>query len=327
MKNHLVVALAYDQLCTFEFGCTVELFALQRPELGVDWYRFAVCAAERGKIRAAGGISVEAPYDLSLLDDADTIVIPGWRDADEVPPPELLARLRAAYVRGARLCSICSGVFVLAAAGILDGKSVTTHWRYADKLAKRFPALQVHSNALYVDEEQIITSAGSAAGLDMLLHLVRKDHGARIANLVTQRLVVPPHREGGQAQFVPRPLPVDEHARLAKLMDWVRANPTLPHTLQTMAQKAAMSTRTLQRQFKETTGMAPGAWLIRERVAIAKELLESPHTPLLRVAELAGFGSEESLRHHFRRIVAVSPGHYRRQFADMAQEVAARSPL
>ncbi|MFZ6770847.1 transcriptional regulator FtrA [Undibacterium sp. Di26W] len=317
MKKHLVVALAYDQLCTFEFGCTVELFALNRPELDVDWYDFAVCAMEAGKLRAAGGIRVEVPHDLNMLDQADTVIIPGWRDADEMPPPAILEKIRAAHARGARICSICSGVFILAAAGILDGKTVTTHWRYADKLLKRYPAIHVEANALYVDQGQILTSAGSAAGLDMLLHLVRKDYGARVANLVAQRLVVPPHREGGQAQFVPRPMPSDEHARLAKLMDWIRSHPTLPHNLTSMAEKAAMSTRTLQRQFKESTGMAPGEWLIRERVAIAKELLESPHTSLTQVAELAGFGSEESLRRHFRRIVANSPGNYRKQFADV----------
>ncbi|HEY2022692.1 DJ-1/PfpI family protein, partial [Paraburkholderia sp.] len=152
MQNHLVVALAYDRLCTFEFGCVTELFALERPELGVPWYRFAVCAAERGPIRAAGGITIAAPHTPTLLARADTIVIPGWRDADEAPPAALLKKIGSAYERGARLCSICSGVFVLAAAGVLDGKTVTTHWRYADKLQQRYPQLRVQPDALYVDE-------------------------------------------------------------------------------------------------------------------------------------------------------------------------------
>jgi AraC family transcriptional activator FtrA len=314
MKNHLVVAIAYDQLCTFEFGCVVELFDLERPELGVDWYRFKVCAAEPGKLRAAGGITVEAPHGLKLLDQADTIIIPGWRNADEPPPEALLKKLRAAYRRGARLCSICSGVFVLAAAGLLDGRAVTTHWRYADRLARRYPQLEVRPDALYIDQGQIITSAGSAAGLDMMLHMVRADFGAKVANQVAQRLVIPPHREGGQAQFVPRPMGMDESGRLAKLMDLVRAQPAAPHTLKSLAEHAAMSPRTLQRQFQEATGLGPYEWLIRERVAIAKELLEAPATPLSRVAELAGFGSDESLRRHFRRIVKTSPGAYRQQF-------------
>jgi AraC family transcriptional activator FtrA len=312
-KKHLVVALAYDGLCTFEFGCTVELFALERPELGVDWYDFQVCAVERGPIRAAGGITVQARYAPGLLKKADTIVIPGWRGADVPPPPALVAALRAAHARGARLCSICSGVFVLAAAGVLDGLRATTHWRYADKLAERHPAIDVEADALYIDNGQVITSAGSAAGLDMLLHLVRRDYGARVGNMVAQRLVVPPHREGGQAQFLPRPMPADEAGRLAKLMDWLRRHPREPHSVATMAARAAMSPRTLQRQFRDATGMGPLEWLTRERVAIAKDLLESP-LPIAQVAERAGFGSEETLRHHFRRLVATTPGAYRKAF-------------
>jgi AraC family transcriptional activator FtrA len=316
MKKHLVVALAYDRLCTFEFGCAVELFALERPELGVDWYRFAVCAVEPGPIRAEGGIGIVAPYDLSLLDAADTIVIPGWRDADEAPPPALLERLRQAHARGARLCSICSGVFILAAAGLLDGQRATTHWRYTDKLARRYPAIEVQADDLYVDSGQVITSAGSAAGLDMLLHLVRRDHGAHVGNMVAQRLVVPPHREGGQAQYLPRPMAHDDKGRLTKLMEWVRKHPARRHSVASMASRAAMSARTLQRQFQESTGFGPVEWVTRERVAIAKDLLETSGLPLALVAEQAGFGSEETLRHHFRRLAQTTPGAYRRQFAE-----------
>jgi AraC family transcriptional regulator, transcriptional activator FtrA len=313
-SKHLVVALAYDRLCTFEFGCTVELFALERPELQVDWYEFAVCAIEPGPIRAAGGILVAAPYDPNLLARADTIVIPGWRGADEPVPPALLGQLRAAHARGARLCSICSGVFVLAAAGLLDGLPATTHWRYTGQLARRFPAIEVRPDDLYVDTGQVITSAGSAAGIDMLLHLVRRDYGAHVGNLVAQRLVVPPHREGGQAQFLPRPMAHDDKGRLARLIDWVRANLALPHSVASLAERAAMSPRTLQRQFHDATGFGPVEWLIRERVAIVKDLLETADIPLAQVAERAGFGSEESLRHHFRRLAATTPGAYRRQF-------------
>jgi AraC family transcriptional activator FtrA len=318
MKKHLVVALAYDRLCTFEFGCAVELFALERPELGVEWYDFAVCAAEPGPIRALGGVTVQAPYAPELLERADTIVIPGWRDADETPPAALLALIRAAHARGARLCSICSGVFVLAAAGVLDGRRATTHWRYADKLARRYPRIDVLADDLYVDAGQVITSAGSAAGLDMLLHLVRRDYGARVGNLVAQRLVVAPHREGGQAQFLPRPMAHDEQGRLSKLMDWLRAHPAQPHTVASMAARAAMSPRTLQRRFADATGLGPVEWLIRERVAVVKDLLETADLPLALVAERAGFASEESLRHHFRRLAATTPGAYRRQFAGKA---------
>lgn len=318
MENHLVVALAYDRLCTFEFGCTVELFALERPELGVRWYEFSVCAVESGPIRAAGGFTIHAPDSLDLLERAGTIVIPGWRDPDEAPPPALLASLRAAHARGARLCSICSGVFVLAAAGLLDGQRATTHWRYTDRLARRFPAIDVRPNELYVDNGQIITSAGSAAGLDMLLHLVRRDYGARVGNLVAQRLVVPPHREGGQAQYLPRPMAHDEQGRLSALIDWLREHADGAHTIASMADRAAMSPRTLQRRFQQATGCGPAEWLVRERIALVKDLLETTQLPLSQLAERVGFGSEETLRHHFRRIASTTPAAYRRQFARSA---------
>ena len=315
MKKHLVVVLAYDRLCTFEFGCAVELFALERPELGVDWYQFAVCAIEPGPIRAAGGITITAQHDPALLALADTIVIPGWRDADEAPPPALLQQLREAHARGARLCSICSGVFILAAAGLLDGRRATTHWRYTDQLARRFPAIDVQPDDLYVDSGQVITSAGSAAGLDMLLHLVRRDYGARVGNLVAQRLVVPPHREGGQAQYLPRPMAYDEEGRLTRLLDWIRSHPAERHSVASMASRAAMSARTLQRQFQDATGFGPVEWVTRERIGIVKDLLETSELSVAVLAEKAGFGSEESLRHHFRRLALTTPGAYRRQFA------------
>ncbi len=242
-------------------------------------------------------------------------VIPGWRDAGAAPPAALLQHLQAAYARGARLCSICSGVFVLAAAGLLDGRRATTHWRYADQLARRYRAIDVQPDDLYVDTGQVITSAGSAAGLDMLLHLVRRDHGAHVGNLVAQRLVVPAHREGGQAQYLPRPMAHDDKGRLTALMDWVRLHPREPHTVATMASRAAMSARTLQRQFRDATGVGPMEWVTRERIAIVKDLLETSGMSLALVSEHAGFGSEESLRHHFRRLALTTPGQYRKQFS------------
>jgi AraC family transcriptional activator FtrA len=267
---------------------------------------------------------VTVPYTLSLLDRADIIVIPGWRSPDDPPSALLLRKLRAAYARGARLCSICSGVFVLAAAGVLDGKAATTHWRYAERLRQRHPKIEVRANELYVDEDQVITSAGSAAGLDMLLHLVRRDYGARIANLVAQRLVIAPHREGGQAQFLPRPLPRDENNPLAPLMEWMRANPRLPHSLSTLGRRAGMSPRTLQRQFLSATGFSPKQWLTRQRVAFAKEVLETTNVPLWKVAESAGFGGEESFRRHFRLIAGTSPSRYRLRFWQPSQDAAIR---
>jgi AraC family transcriptional regulator, transcriptional activator FtrA len=314
-KKHLVAALAYDGLCTFEFGCTVELFSLDRPELGVQWYEFAVCAAERGALRAMGGITVSVPHSLKLLDRADTIIVPGWRNAKEEPPAELTRRIRTAFDRGARLCSICSGVFVLAAAGVLDGKKATTHWRYAQLLAEQYPRVEVQPNALYVDEGRILTSAGSAAGLDMLIHLVRKDYGAKIANHVARRLVIPPHRQGGQAQFIPRPVSSDERGRLSKLLDWIRAHLAERHTIESLAKRVSMSPRTLHRAFKVTTGESAYSWIVRQRVERARELLEEGQLPLSRVAELVGVGSLESLRLHFRRFLGTTPAAYRLRFA------------
>ena len=316
MQSPLVAILAYDRLCTFEFGCAVELFALERPELEVPWYRYAVCAVEPGPLHAAGGVRIQTRYGLGMLQRADIIVIPGWRSPDERPPEKLLSVLRRAHARGARLCSICSGVFILAHAGLLEGRRAATHWRYASQLAQQFPGITVDSSSLYVDEGQIVTSAGSAAGLDMLLHLVRRDYGTRVANRVAQRLVMSPHREGGQAQFVPRPMPSDTDSPVARLMDWIRENPRADHSSQSLAQRARMSERTLHRKFKESTGLTPNEWVTRERIAIARELLETRRElDVESVADLAGFGSVESLRRHFRLHGLTSPLHYRKQFS------------
>jgi AraC family transcriptional regulator, transcriptional activator FtrA len=313
-RKHLVAAIAYDGLCTFEFGCTVEVFSLERPELGVPWYDFVVCAEARGRLRAAGGVSVSVPHTLRVLERADTIVVPGWRDAGEEPPPALIRALRKAYDRGARVCSICSGVFVLAAAGILDGRRAATHWRYARQLAERYPRIEVLSNALYADEGRVITSAGSAAGLDMLLHIVRKDYGAKIANQVARRLVIPAHRQGGQAQFIERPVSRDERGRVAKLLDFIRAHPAERHTIEALAARAAMSARTLHREFRATTGESAYAWILRQRIERARDLLEQDRIPLPQVAQLAGLSSLESMRHHFRRLVGTTPAAYRQRF-------------
>jgi AraC family transcriptional activator FtrA len=311
---HHVAILAYDRLCTFEFGCAVELFALERPELDVAWYSYAVCGIEPGPLRAAGGLALQAPHGLDALDAADTIVIPGWRDPAEPPPPQLIAALRRAHARGARLCSICSGAFVLAHAGLLDGRKATTHWRYFDRLAAAFPTIAIEADALYVEDGNIVTSAGSAAGLDMLLHLVRSDFGADIANRVAQRLVIPAHRDGSQAQLVARPLPQAGTDPIAQTMDWIRENLRAGHTLASMAAQSRLGVRTFQRRFKDRTGQSPLDWLVRERVALAAQLLETrPSLGIEAVADLAGLGSPESLRRHFRSHGLASPARYRRQ--------------
>jgi AraC family transcriptional activator FtrA len=314
MKRHLVVALAYDQLCTFEFGCVVEIFGLPRPELEINWYQFEVCATSRRSLRATGGLTFKAPNSLALLDSADTIIIPGWGNLTAPPPRNLLNALRYAHSRGARICSICSGVFLLAATGLLDGKSATTHWKFADDLAKRYPSINVLPDALYVDEGHLLTSAGSAAGLDMMLHIVRSDHGTKVANSVARRLVIPPHRDGGQTQFISRPVQRPDERQLSKLMDRVRRRPADEYSLEKMAALSSLTVRTLQRQFRSNTGMTPIEWVVQERISIVKELLEMSKASISSIVEKTGFGSEESLRRHFRRIVGIPPVAYRERF-------------
>lgn len=310
---HHVAILAYDGLCTFEFGCAVELFALERPELGVPWYSHAVCAAEPGPLRATGGLAIHVPHGLDVLDAADTIVIPGWRDMAEPPPPALADALLRAHARGARIATICSGTFVLAHAGLLDGRKATTHWRYLDRLAQDFPLVDVQQGVLYAQDERIVTSAGSAAGLDMLLHLVRSDYGVDVAGRVAQRLVIPAHRDGDQAQLVARPLPSLGENSIAHLMDWVRENLRAEHTVASMAIQARMGTRSFQRHFKDRTGQTPLAWLVRERVTLAAQILETrPSLAIDAIADLAGLGSAESLRRHFRTHGMPSPARFRR---------------
>jgi AraC family transcriptional activator FtrA len=307
----LVAILAYENLSLFEFGCAVGLFAPVRPELQVEWYRSAVCAAESGALKALGGVRIEVAHGLELLDEADIVVIPGWRNPEECPPQLLLDKLRAAHRRGARLASICSGAFVLAWAGLLDGRVATTHWRLTDLLASKFPQIEVHADVLYVDNGQIMTSAGSATGMDMMLHMVRKDYGIRVANLVAQRMVLAPWRDADRSQIVTRAIPVGEPTRLARLMEWVRDNLSQEHSLHSLAERALLSQRTLQRQFLEATGLSPIDWVIRERVAYAKELLETTDRSLQWICEQAGFGSQESFRRHFRALAQSSPAAYR----------------
>lgn len=315
MPNRSVVAVAYDGLCTFEFGIVVEVFGLPRPEVGPDWYRFAVAAAEPGPLRAMGGITLGVDGGLELLDGAGTIVVPGWRDRAETPPAPLLAALRQAHGRGARLVSICSGVFVLAAAGVLDGRRTTTHWRHAPVLATAFPAVTVLPEVLYVDEGDVLTSAGSAAGIDLCLHIVRRDFGPATANTVARRLVVPPHRDGGQAQYVERPVPPERGGgRLSAVLDWLAEAPEPAPGLDAMAARAGMSRRTFLRRFREATGTTPGDWLTAQRVARARDLLETTAADVESVAAACGFASAATFRHHFRARLGVTPTAYRARF-------------
>ena len=311
--NREVATLVYDGLCTFEYGIAVEMFGIARPELD-DWYRFTSCAVDRGSMRAAGGLRVHADTGLEGLARAGTIIVPGWRGADALPPPALLEALRAAHRRGARLLSFCSGVFVLAAAGLLDERAATTHWRYVDTLAARHPRIRLQPDVLYVDEGQVTTSAGSAAAIDLSLHLIRRDYGPRIANQVARRAVVPTHRDGGQAQFIPAPLP-EQGAALGTLLEWMRRRLDQPLPISVLAERARMSERTLLRRFEEATGHSPKQWLVHERLARARELLEGSDLAVEQIADRCGFGSADTLRHHFRRAIKLSPARYRERFA------------
>ncbi|HEX9577232.1 MAG TPA: transcriptional regulator FtrA [Myxococcales bacterium] len=315
--NRRVVILAYDGLCTFEFALAVEIFALPRPELGIPWYTFAVCAVDRGPLRASGGVTVRAQSGLRGIARAGTVVVPGWRDLDQPPPPALVAALRRAHARGARLVSICSGAFVLAATGLLDGKRGTTHWRYTARFAERFPRVQLVPDVLYVDEGQLLTSAGSAAGLDLCMHLVRRDYGAAVANQVARRLVIAPHREGGQAQFVPEPVPsAEEGSPLAPVLDWALRNLREPISVRRLARRAGMSERTFCRRFDAHLGTSPARWLIGQRVIAAQRLLEMSALPIEAIADRTGMGTAANLRHHFRAQIRTTPLHYRRSFRE-----------
>ena len=313
-SNRSVVAVAYDGLCMFEFGVATELFGLDRPELDVAWYDFSVIAAEPGALRVTGGMTMHAPNDLQAVAAAGTIVLPGWRDIDEEPPAALLGALRQAHNNGARIMSICSGVFILAASGLLDGKAATTHWRYTDALRRRYPQIDVHPDVLYVDNGSVLASAGSAAGLDLGLHLIRRDYGAEIANSVARRLVVAPQRDGGQAQFIAAPAAPHEPAALAPTMAWAieRLDATLSVT--TLAEHADMSPRTFARRFRAEAGVSPHQWLTQQRVLRSQQLLETTGHSIDSVARACGFGSAATLRHHFQQVVHTTPTRYRSRF-------------
>lgn len=320
--HHRVVALVYDQLCTFEFGIVVELFGLPRPEVGTKWYDFRVCSVDTGPVSAIGGVKVQASSGLTMLRQADTIIIPGWRKLEDPPPDKLLKALVAAHRRGARLVSICSGVFVLAATGLLDGKRATTHWRYAELLASRFPKIDVDPDVLYVDEGSILTSAGSAAGIDLCLHLIRRDLGAKVANLVARRLVVPPHRDGGQAQYVAHPIRAEAHGGLARLMDWAQKQMHRSLSVDDLARQALMSPRTFARRFKLETGTTPHRWLTYQRLLHAQRILETTDESIDLIAERVGFGTAATLRQHFRQLLHTNPLTYRRRFSTRYPHIA-----
>lgn len=322
LTGPLVAALLYDGLCTFEFGIVAEIFGLNRPEMGEGWYRFASCAVEEGPLRAHGGFTLTPDNGMDLLDKADIIVVPGWKGA-ATPVPEILAtRLRQAHERGARLVSICSGAFVLAATGLLNEGTATTHWRYADTMRAMYPGIRVDEESLYRQHGRIFTSAGSAAGIDLMIEIVRQDFGSEAANSVARRLVMPAHRTGGQAQFLERPVPVRTSSAIGPLLDRIRTELDAPWTLARMAEESRMSLRTFVRRFTEATGCPPGEWLVVQRLEEAKRLLALDSAGIDDIAARTGLGTADTMRHHFRKHVGISPREYRLRFGTVPAEAS-----
>jgi AraC family transcriptional activator FtrA len=303
----------------FELAIPHEVFRPGREDFPVPWwYELQLCAVSSGPVRTVEGLVFDSPFGLDELSQADMVIIPGCADEQADVPEELLQALRTAYDRGARIASICTGAFILAAAGLLDGRTVTTHWMHADELTRRWPALRVEPNVLYTDDGQILTSAGAAAGLDLCLHIVRADHGTRIANTLARRLVIPPHREGGQAQYIEQPLPASDAQGVGSSLDWAREHLDMPLTVEDLAREAMMSPRTYARRFRETTGTTPLQWLCAERVRRAQDLLENTDDTIERIATSCGFGSAHQMRTHFTRINHVTPHEYQRTFRSRA---------
>jgi transcriptional regulator GlxA family with amidase domain len=321
LSNVAVVVL--DGVSPFELGVLCEVFGSDRTAQGLPGYDFAVVAGEPGPLRTETGFGLHTPYGLDRLEQADLVAVPAAADsrifggADTLPGP-LLTALRRTVDRGARVLSVCTGAFVLGAAGLLDDRRCTTHWAHAEELAQRFPHAKVDPSVLYVDDDPVITSAGTAAGIDACLYLVRKEQGSKVANAIARRMVVPPHRDGGQAQFVDRPVAAPATDSLAEVLSWLERHLDRPVTIDDLAGRAAMSARTFARRFVAETGTTPQRWLTSQRILLAQELLEETDATIDAVAQRSGFGNATALRHHFRIWRSTTPQAYRRQFRDPA---------
>ncbi|MDH6513990.1 AraC family transcriptional activator FtrA [Streptomyces sp. SAI-135] len=306
------VALAVtDGMLHYELSVAVEVFGSDLTHVVDPWYEFSLCGS--GPVRI-DRFRLEPDHGLDHLAQADTVIVPGWADTDLDPPAELVEAVRAAHAAGARVASLCTGAFVLGAAGLLDGRRATTHWAHTRELARRHPSAAVDPDVLYVDNGDVLTSAGKAAAMDLCLHLVRLDHGSANANKIARRLVIPPHRDGGQAQFIATPLPAPGNHPLGELFPWALERLDQPLTVEDLARQARMSSRHLGRHFKHLTGTTPLQWLHTQRIRRAQELLETTDATVDTIAAATGMGTATTLRRHFHRNVGVPPDTYRRTF-------------
>ncbi|MPY36891.1 helix-turn-helix domain-containing protein [Streptomyces adustus] len=311
-RKEIVAVLLFSGGPIFESSIPLSVFGIDRQDAGVPRYRLLVSAGEEGPLRTTGGLELTAPHGLEAISRAGTVVVPAWRSITSPPPEEALDALRRAHEEGARIVGLCTGAFVLAAAGLLDGRPATTHWMYAPTLAKRYPSVHVDPRELFVDDGDVLTSAGTAAGIDLCLHIVRTDHGNEAAGALARRLVVPPRRSGGQERYLDRSLPEEIGADpLAEVVAWALEHLHEQFDVETLAARAYMSRRTFDRRFRSLTGSAPLQWLITQHVLQAQRLLETSDYSVDEVAGRCGFRSPVALRGHFRRQLGSSPAAYR----------------
>jgi transcriptional regulator GlxA family with amidase domain len=318
-----VVCLVMPGTAPFEFGVVCEVFGVDRSATGGPSFDFHVATADPGPVPTSLGFPLTIENDLSVAADADLIAVPAHLIGTETVDERYLAVVRAAAARGAWVLSVCSGAFVLAQAGVLDGRRATTHWMYTDLLARRYPTIDVDPDVLFVQDGSIVTSAGTASGIDAALHIVRVEHGAAAANVIARRMVVPPQRDGGQAQYIPTPIPEHRADSFAEVTDWMLQNLDQDLTIDQLARKALMSSRTFARRFRADLGTTPAAWLNRQRILRAQQLLEQTEAGLEEVARLAGFGTAAVMRHHFLKVLQTTPTAYRRAFSCRLDEMVA----